>query len=527
MKIEKTNVYMSRISARALLQITLDEDKNIPEGRPDMGRLITQRAVVELDPVECREEKAEIRGRLNYRLLYAAADDAGVHGMAGEVAFREPVRLSGAGERDMIYAEPALEDLTIEMVHARKIRVQALLTFHVTAEGIRREEFAVQVQSEEPLEQMTGAVTVTSLAAQKKEMLRVREMLTPGAGKPPIEQILWDEISVRGITVRPADGRLEVSGELNTFLLYYPEGDGLPLQWQEFVSPFTETIEIDESREGLLAVCDARLIHTVLALREPETEHGSEGEERFPDVEAVLELYVRLYEEQTLTVIKDLYSPVQNVVLEEEETALENIRMFNQAKCKVSEKISLPENERIFQICHADARIVSYEAAVVEAGLRVDGVLAVTMLYASADDSTPLKAARGTLPFTYMAEAGGAAAASSCRISAGIETLTIVMLSAEEAEVRAAIRLDILIPEVRRLSVIRSAATAPYDENKLREMPGLIGYVVQGGDTLWKIAKSFYTTVESIRMTNPELSEEPEPGDRIVLVKQAEELAGL
>lgn len=492
-----------------------------------MGRLITQRAVVELDPAECREGKADIRGRLSYRLLYAAADDGSVHGMTGEVAFREPARLAGAGERDMIYVEPALEDLTIEMVHARKIRVQALLTFHVTAEGIRREEFAVQVQSEEPLEQMSGAIAVTSLAAQKKEMLRVRESLMPGAGKPAIEQILWDEISARGITVRPADGRLEVSGELNVFLLYYPEGDGLPLQWQEFSSPFTETIEIAESREGLLAVCDARIIHTVLALREPETETDGTMEGRFPDVEAVLELYVRLYEEQSLTILRDLYSPVQNVVLEEEEIALENIRMLNQAKCKVSEKIKLPENERIFQICHADARIVSYEAVALEAGLRVDGVLAVTMLYASADDSTPLKAARGTLPFTYMAEAGEGIGASGYRIAAGIEALNIVMLSAEEAEVRAVVRLDILIPEVRRLSVIRDAEAAPYDEGKLREMPGLIGYVVQRDDTLWKIAKRFYTTVESIRMTNPELGEEPQAGERLVLVKQAEELSGL
>ena len=37
---------------------------------------------------------------------------------------------------------------------------------------------------------------------------------------------------------------------------------------------------------------------------------------------------------------------------------------------------------------------------------------------------------------------------------------------------------------------------------KLQQMPGIVGYIVQPGDSLWKIAKKFHTTVETIMTTN-------------------------
>ena len=41
---------------------------------------------------------------------------------------------------------------------------------------------------------------------------------------------------------------------------------------------------------------------------------------------------------------------------------------------------------------------------------------------------------------------------------------------------------------------------------KLQELPGIVGYIVQPGDSLWEIAKKFHTTVGNIISTN-ELAE--------------------
>ena len=49
-------------------------------------------------------------------------------------------------------------------------------------------------------------------------------------------------------------------------------------------------------------------------------------------------------------------------------------------------------------------------------------------------------------------------------------------------------------------------------------MPGITGYIVKNGDTLWNIAKQFYTTVEDIKEMN-DINEEVKQGQKLLIVK--------
>ena len=51
-------------------------------------------------------------------------------------------------------------------------------------------------------------------------------------------------------------------------------------------------------------------------------------------------------------------------------------------------------------------------------------------------------------------------------------------------------------------------------------MPGIVGYIVQPDDTLWKIAKKFHTTVENILDTNGLTEEKVSLGDKLILIKE-------
>ena len=58
------------------------------------------------------------------------------------------------------------------------------------------------------------------------------------------------------------------------------------------------------------------------------------------------------------------------------------------------------------------------------------------------------------------------------------------------------------------------------DLKKLQERPGIVCYVVQPEDTLWDIAKKYYTTSEHIRNMN-HLTEEIRAGQKLLIVKSA------
>ena len=87
-------------------------------------------------------------------------------------------------------------------------------------------------------------------------------------------------------------------------------------------------------------------------------------------------------------------------------------------------------------------------------------------------------------------------------------------------EVKATISLDLLALQPVCVQVIKSASEAPLDLNQLQKLPGIVGYIIQPDDSLWKIAKKFHTTIDTIMETNGLTDKNVKPGDRLILVKE-------
>ena len=79
-----------------------------------------------------------------------------------------------------------------------------------------------------------------------------------------------------------------------------------------------------------------------------------DGEMRVIGIEATLALRMNLYEEEETEILSDMYSLEQQCAFDTQETVLEELLMQNQSKCKISERLSLPElKEDVLQILHS------------------------------------------------------------------------------------------------------------------------------------------------------------------------------
>lgn len=58
------------------------------------------------------------------------------------------------------------------------------------------------------------------------------------------------------------------------------------------------------------------------------------------------------------------------------------------------------------------------------------------------------------------------------------------------------------------------------DSEEMENLPGIVCYLVQDGDTMWEIAKRFRTTVGEIQALNEEVREPLPSGTALLLVKK-------
>ena len=63
------------------------------------------------------------------------------------------------------------------------------------------------------------------------------------------------------------------------------------------------------------------------------------------------------------------------------------------------------------------------------------------------------------------------------------------------------------------------------DVERLKKMPGIVGYIVQEGDSLWTLARRFHTSIDAIMEANHLADDRIHAGDKLILVKEVRERA--
>lgn len=289
----------------------------------------------------------------------------------------------------------------------------------------------------------------------------------------------------------------------------------MPVQWMEESIPFSGEMELSGAKEDQIPMVTVRLAHRTL-----EAKPDYDGEMREMELEAVLELDIKLYQEEKLELLRDMYSNDREIQLTRSEAAFDQILTRNMCRSKIAEKIKLPQSERVLQICHNQGVIRLDEVEIGQDCLEVDGVLEITILYLTSDDSSPVRSVTDQLPFHCTAEAAGIKKDSIYQLDARLEQLSAVMMGGDMVEVKASAVLDFLVLQPAVESVITEAAVHPMDLQKLEDLPGIVGYIVQPEDSLWEIAKKFHTTVGNIISANELADDQVKAGQRLLLVKE-------
>lgn len=520
LELVKNNIHMNRWKGNATSQITLDDDFIVPDTMDDVDQIILSSGEIIIDSVKSQTERVVVRGKLDFTILYRGAE-GGLQALSGTINFEEPINVPGLEEKDYVQVVWDLEDLNAGIINSRKVSIKAIVTLKVKVETLYDVDAAMEVDTgtvmgDSPMvETLRRSADVATIALRHKDTFRIKDTITLSGNKPNIDHILWDEMKLRGVATRPMDGKMMLDGEMLVFVIYQGEGDGAPIQWIEESIPFSGELDVPDMTEDMVPSVTIHVIH-----KDIEAKPDSDGEMREMDVDAVLELDMKLYREQNMELLSDLYSTNREITLQTGEACFDKILTKNMSKCKMVEKISLDNADRILQICHSGGTVKIDETEVRDNGLQVEGVLEVQLLYLTSDDAQPIQSAVENIPFHFLIEAPGINEDTICQLNPGLEQLSAVMMGGGSIEVKATISLDLLALQPVCIQIIKGATEAPMDLNKLQKLPGIVGYIVQPGDSLWKIAKKFHTTIDTIMATNGLTEKTVNPGDRLILVKE-------
>lgn len=511
----RKDIHTSILKESKYSQLTIDDDFNLPDNKPDIDKIISKCGNVIVEDVEVDYGKVHISGTVCFSLIYQTkADETGLECYEGEIPFEDSINVDSATKTSKVTNNSKLEDLTINMINSRKIEVRGLLGSSVQLYEEYRTKAACELENGQGVESKFKRQQLTELVVAKQDMFRLKEELEIPQSKPNIRDILWSSVSLRNMEKKVLDGKIGIRGEIECFIVYRGfESDNL-VQYLYSVRTINKELECPEAKEDMIleAICK-------LGKGEACVRQDADGEDRIIAVDYCVQLCIKLYQDREINLIADLYSPQVEIVPELETIPYENLWMHNLAKAKLSERRrGKGENEQILQICHTYGDVEVDDVEVFDDSVKVSGVVKANILYIANDDA-PIKCMEEMIPFDYTIDTGTLPKDAVVRVEADLDLLTTTLLSAEDYEIKAQVNLDMCVFTQTEFDVVTDMKITPIDYEKKAQLPGIVGYIVQPDDTLWSIARKYYATTESIRTLNHIEDDIVREGDRLIIVK--------
>lgn len=168
------------------------------------------------------------------------------------------------------------------------------------------------------------------------------------------------------------------------------------------------------------------------------------------------------------------------------------------------------EQPEISQIVNVTAMVGHVRTQVEDGRVNAEGEIICNILYMSANGEQPISSFLTRLPFTQSFDSRQAKIGMEACMSFEINHVSFNIMSPSEIELRISVSAKGTVVKYCKIPVISSVTQPddPYlcgDDNR----PSILLYVVQPGDTLWKIAKRYNAPVELLKevnqLKNPEL----------------------
>lgn len=222
MELSTIKIHTARQIGRAESQITLDDDYNVPDYRPDIVKIIRQQGTIKLEETKSAPGAVFLKGKLVFRVLYRSDQENGkISCLKGELPFQEKLNMDGISEYDPVRVNGEVEDLSIGVIHSRKLNVRAVLILRGVIERTAIGEVADGVREEKDVFTLHKPIAISELLFAKHDVCRQKnEMILPSS-KPNIREILWKSIELRNVGSRLDSEGVHITGEVLLSVLYH------------------------------------------------------------------------------------------------------------------------------------------------------------------------------------------------------------------------------------------------------------------------------------------------------------------
>ncbi|MBO5348402.1 MAG: DUF3794 domain-containing protein [Clostridia bacterium] len=504
MDFETEKICLNQIISRKKETFSAEENIIIPDIKPDILSTIDSCGNVYIYKKEIVNGRLRIDGGVQAYIMYLADNEQNnIRGLHTVIDFSQSIELENLSQEMECDCTLNIKNIECKILNGRKINVKANMDVEISVFSNQEKEFVKSINNMEKIQMISNSIRINSLKGRGETIATAKDTITIDDN---LADILGNEICVKNKDIKVSYNKVLSKADVMVEILYLTEDERINTVTAQI--PIMGFIDIPNVSDK--EICDTDYEIRNINIKPNNVEDHS--------IYLEIEFLVRCsaYEDKEIDLIQDLYSPEEDIIMNQENVNLIQNKNTIKDMCTIQEKINISEIKggKIYNV-RATTNIIKEN--VLNNSISYEAEVILNILYESSITNR-MEVKEQRITFTHNINSDRISKNSKINTTIEIDSKDFICMP--DNTIDAKINMNFLVNTylTNSVNIVNNINVQQNSENS--KSSSMVIYFVKDGDTLWKIAKKFKSTIDEIaKVNNIEDVDKINIGDQLYIPK--------